>query len=70
MGAGDTAKDCHSGAGRKYEEQWRQLSPGNGLLAREHVKAEDLDRALASPQLIYRLNAPGPQASREVSVGH
>lgn len=57
MGAGDTAKDSsHSGAGRRCkntEGEWRQQSPGNKLLSREHVKAEELDRAQASLQLIY-----------------
>lgn len=38
------------------EVQQRQKSPGNKLLAGEHVKAEDLDRALDSPQLIYHLS--------------
>lgn len=36
--------------------QRRQESPGNRLLAREPAKAEGLDRALASPQLIYHLS--------------
>lgn len=56
MGTGKTEKDwSHNGAGRGRENtevQWRKKRPGNRLLAREHVKAEDLDRDLASPQLI------------------
>lgn len=74
MEAGDTAEDSrHSGAGRRCENaegQWGQQSPGNRLLAGEHVKAEEHDRALTSPQLIYRLSTPGPQANREVPVGY
>lgn len=44
MGAGDPAKDLsHSGAERceNTEWQWRQQSPRNRVLVREHVKAED-----------------------------
>lgn len=53
MGTGKTGKDwSHNEAGRGHEDtevQQRQKSPGNRLLTREHVKAKDLDRALASP---------------------
>lgn len=74
MRAGYTVEDSsYGGAGRRCETaegQWGQQSPGNRLLAREHVKADKPDRALASPQLTSHLSTPGPQANRDISVGY